>query len=164
MAKGPPELGLVAVLAMIQLAPATTTAYVGMNMVIELCLLLRVLSRTTFGEGESVVSRFILILSVALLVIGSLPWFGLIPGRFDASIPYTSSSGVSLASLLASTTSICVVLALLIGVVQARRAPVNWRKRLTARTGEGPERRVDLDTQVAEFYEEKSIRGLTSDR
>jgi len=120
-AKDSPEIALVAVLAMIQLAPATAAPYVGMNMAIELCLLLRVLTRSSGSDRDSAVSRRVLILCVALLVVGLVPWFGLIPGRFDASDPYTSSSGVPLNAMVSSVSSIGVVLALLIGLAQARR-------------------------------------------
>ena len=49
---------------------------------------------------------------MALLVIGSAPWFGLIHGRFGTS--------TSLSQLLSPVTSIGVVLALTIGLAQSR--------------------------------------------
>ena len=52
-AKSPFEYGLVAALAMIELVPAASSPYVEMNMVIELCLLLRVLSSQSGDGNES---------------------------------------------------------------------------------------------------------------
>ena len=110
-AKSPLEYTLVAGLAIVQLVPAATMPYVEIDMVIELCLLLRILSRPS-SDGDASVSRPILILCVALLVIGSAPWFGLIHGRFGTS--------TSLSQLLSPVTSIGVVLALTIGLAQSR--------------------------------------------
>jgi hypothetical protein len=142
-AKSPLEYGLVAGLAIIQLAPAATNSYVEMNMVIELCLLLRVLTRPS-NDDESVVSRRILMLCVALLVVGSAPWFGMIHGRFGSS--------TSLSQLLSPITSIGVVLALTIGLAQSRRRA---RRALKA-TQLQPEH----DTEMAELSGASEIGGV----
>jgi hypothetical protein len=97
---------------MIQLVPAAASPYVEMNMIVELCLLLRILARPP-DENESVVPRPILISCVTLLVIGSAPWFGVIHGRFGSS--------TNISQLLAPITSIGMVFLLVVGLAIARR-------------------------------------------
>jgi hypothetical protein len=122
LAKHPREFALIAALAMMQLTPASTLPYVGINIVIELCLLVRVVGALPPREAEHArrvaighppVARGILMLCVALLIIGSAPWMSMLYGKGGAS--------TSLGEFLAPVTNIGVVLALLVGLLLGHR-------------------------------------------
>ena len=122
ISKYPREIALVAIFALMQLVPASTYPYVEINMVIELCLLLRILgctSRDTGGGhpkikyGSPPISRRILMICVILLVVGSAPWLGMFYGN--------SGARTSIGELLAPIMNIGVVIALLVGLLIGRR-------------------------------------------
>jgi hypothetical protein len=124
LAKRPLELGLVVVLAMMQLVPASAYPYLQVNLVIELCLLLRLLTKTSLspsslgnplGYGDPPVSRNLLLLCVGLLVVGSAPWVGEIYGKTGSATPLT------LDAYIGTLASIAVLLTLFVGLIAGRR-------------------------------------------
>jgi hypothetical protein len=117
----PREIGLIAVLSMLQLVPASTYPYLQVNLAIELCLVLRLLARPAVshsgdavdGDHPSGMARSILVLSAVLLAIGCAPWMGLLHGNLGASTPVVAYVG--------PITNIVVLLLLLTGLLRIRR-------------------------------------------
>ena len=153
LARGQRELSLVIALALMQLAPASTYPYVAINTVIELALLVRLLARRVAGDRvdpeDSLVSRPILLVCVALMVIGSAPWFGMIHGNGLAA--------TSLTQMISPYTSMLMVLVLLVGLILGRRqrpGPHHAPRRRAV--GTEPPRRLDQPAPVPEIPAERS--------
>jgi hypothetical protein len=127
LTKRPVEYMLVAALALMQLGPASTYPYVEINTVIELALLMRIASRPPIPDTHSVpdtdpvISRWVLVVCIGFLLIGSAPWFGDIYG--------TDGSNTSVNWLFSAVASIAVVLTLFGALLFGVRARSRQRKR-----------------------------------
>ena len=131
------EVALVGLFAMMQLAPASTYPYLDVNLVIELCLVLRLLARTpkqfdglpADRAEELPLARGALVVCTGLLVIGCAPWLGLLIGSGD---------NTPIGELVASTANSLVVVIMVVSLLVKRRGRDGHRhstRRKSAVTG-----------------------------
>ena len=119
------EIELIAILGLIQLAPATAAPYLLMDLVIELCLLLRYMGRLqAIGKSKRAYSEIIhesnsasqlrnnrsLTTAAVFLVIGLVPWIGRI-----GNTPGADTTLFSIVGSLANLSCMICVLVYLIG-------------------------------------------------